>query len=162
LILGPVDPTTNDRPLLNGNLRDVILSSAADDSLIEAFPYTPKPYADLSITAEGMNEHKSLVVFCENEDDEEQNEIIAMIRNVATEYSPRGYKFFYATKPGGMVGFARKAIRMDNKIDTVIMAVIDIPDRGGYYLCDDLSDGVLTEDKIKQFLDNPGDRKQMV
>ena len=96
------------------------IDGADEETLVKEFPFEPKPYADLSLTAEGMNEHKSLVLFCENEDDDEQTELVEMIKSVAESMqSSSSIKFFYATRPGGMVGAARKAIKMENKMDTI-------------------------------------------
>jgi thiol-disulfide isomerase/thioredoxin len=153
LILGPVPEGGGDRPLINDNLRGIF--EAGDFS---EFPFHPKPYADLSLGADGINENRSLVIFCENEDDDEQQEIVELVKKVSEKMKDSGTKFFYATSPAGMVGAVRKVLRIENKMDGVIMALLDIPDNGVFYLSDETD---LTEEKILQFLDSPGERKQM-
>jgi len=152
LILGPVPEGGGDRPLINDNLRGII-----DGGDFSEFPFYPKPYADLSLGADGINEHRCLVVFCENEDDDEQRDIVEMVKKVA-EKKKEGMKFFYATSPAGVVPAVRKLLKMENKMDGVVMALLDIPDKGGYYLS---SETDLTENKIEQFISNPGQRQQM-
>mmetsp|Transcript_24994 Transcript_24994/g.44302 ORF Transcript_24994/g.44302 Transcript_24994/m.44302 type:complete len:431 (-) Transcript_24994:139-1431(-) len=161
LILGPVPNDGGDRPVINASLRGII---EGGNDLVSEFPFHPKPYADLAGgDADGINDHRSLVVFCENEDDEEQAEIVQMIQKISQEmvddnaYSS-DMKFFYATQPGGMVDAVRKVLKLENKRDTVVMVLLDIPDNGGYYLSDETD---LSEDKIRQFIKDPGVRQQL-
>jgi Thioredoxin-like len=153
LILGPVPEGGGDRPLINDNLRGVIESGDFSD-----FPFPPKPYQDLSTGADGINEYKSLVVFCENEDDDEQNEIVEMVKAVAEKLRDTDTRFFYATQPGGAVQAVRRVLKIQDKLDGVTMALLDIPDNGGYYMSDETD---LTTEKIEQFLASPGERKQL-
>ncbi|CAB9516550.1 Probable nucleoredoxin 1 [Seminavis robusta] len=153
LILGPVPEGGGDRPLINDNLRAVIESNDFSE-----FPFHPKPYQDLAVGADGINEHKSLVVFCENEDDDEQKELTDMVKTVAEKLKDTDMRFFYATSPGGLVGAIRKVIKIEKKLDGVIMALLDIPSGGGYHISDETD---LTVEKIEEFLTNPGERQQM-
>ena len=157
LMLGPVDEETGDRALINDNLRGVIDAGDFSD-----FPFRPKPYQDLAIGADGINEHRSLVVFCENEDDDEQAEIVQLVKAVAEKQQHNKKnsvsKFFYATQPGGVVAAVRKVLKLQNKLDGVIMALLDIPDNGGFYIS---SEADLTQENIEQFLEDPGERQQM-
>jgi nucleoredoxin len=156
LILGPVPEGGGDRPLINDNLREVIESGDFSE-----FPFQPKPYSDLSSGAEGINEIRSLVVFCENEDDDEQSDIIEAIKKVAgkrKDSSDDEIKFFYATDPAGISTSVRKVIKKENKYDSVIMTLLDIPDNGGFYISDKTD---ITEEAIEAFLSNPGQRQQM-
>jgi len=152
LILGPADENGN-RKLINDNLRGVIEAGELDD-----FPFHPKPYQDLAVSAEGINEHRSLVVFCENEDDDEQNELVDLVKTVAAKRKDSNIKFFYATQPGGVVAAVRKLLKIENRMDGVIMALLDIPDNGGFYVSAATD---LNQENILQFLDNPGERHQM-
>ena len=153
LILSPVPEGGGDRTLINDNLRGVIESGDFSD-----FPFLPKPYQDLSSGADGINEFKSLVVFCENEDDDEQNEIVEMVKAVAETHRDSDTRFFYATQPTGAVPAVRKVLKIQNKLDGVVMALLDIPDSGGYYMSDETE---LSKEKIEAFLANPGERKQL-
>jgi nucleoredoxin len=155
LILGPVPEGGGDRPLINDNLRGVIESGDFSE-----FPFPPKPYSDLSAGADGLNEFRSLVIFCENEDDDEQKDIIDAIKKVAEKRieADDDMKFFYATDSAGISTAVRGVIKKENKYDNVIMALLDIPDNGGYYLSDTTD---ITEEAIESFLANPGPRQQM-
>lgn len=157
LVLGPVDPEIGDRELINDNLRGVIDAGDFAD-----FPFRPKPYQDLAMGADGINEQRSLVVFCENEDDDEQAEIVQLVKAVAEKQQQNKKssvgKFFYATQPGGVVAAVRKVLKVENKLDGVIMALLDIPDNGGFYIS---SETDLTQENVEQFLEDPGERQQM-
>ena len=155
LILGPLDAATGERPLINDNLRAVIEAGDFDD-----FPFHPKPYQELAMGADGINENPSLIVFCENEDDEEQEAIVKVVQEVAKKRKDSNTKlFFYATQPGGPVGPIRKALKIDKKLDSVIFALVDIPDNGGFYVSEPKDD--ITVELIESFLDSPGERQQM-
>ena len=156
LILGPLDAATGERPLINDNLRGVIESGDFAD-----FPFHPKPYQELSTGADGINETPSIVVFCENEDDDEQEAIVKAVQQVA-EKRKTTHKFFYATQPGGPVGAVRKALGMENKLqDGPIVALVDIPDNGGFYVMPESKDDDITAEVIEKFLESPGERQQM-
>ena len=156
LILGPVPEGGGDRPLINDNLRGAVELGDLSD-----FPFEPKPYQDFSAGAEGINEYRSLVIFCENEDDDEQKDIIEAVKTVAVKSKASGdaeMKFFFATEPTGLATQVRRVIKMENKYDSVVMALLDIPDNGGYYVSDETE---ITADAIEAFLANPGQRQQL-
>ena len=159
LMLGPLDTATGERPLINPEMRAII--SSADDAgeWIQDFPFYPKPYQDLATgAADGINEHRSLIVFCENEDDADQSDIVKAVKTVAEARKDSGTKFFYATQPGGVATAVRRAVKLENKVDTTLV-LLDIPDNGGYYLSYPKDD--ITHDLLLQFLDNPGERQQL-
>ena len=80
LMLGPVtNAATGDRPVINDNVRPFIMAGEA----LSAFPYHPKPCQDLSMGVDGIHDHKSLIVFCEQQDDEEQASITEALMEVA-------------------------------------------------------------------------------
>lgn len=161
LILGPVNPQTGDRPLINDNIRGYFDM----DQHITEFPYLPKPYKDLAVDADGINTKKSLIIFCENEDDDEQHDMIELIKVVSEKWKKDNADdddemcFFYATQPGGAVDAIRKAIKIEKQLDGVIMALLDIPDNGGYYISTEKDD--LNQEKVEAFLKNPGERQQL-
>ena len=154
LILGPMDAATGERPLINDSLRAVIESGDFSE-----FPFYPKPYQELSTGADGINETPSLVVFCENEDDDEQEAIVKVVQELAGKRKDT-HKFFYATQPGGAVGPVRKALGMEKKLDGVIVALVDIPDNGGFYVMPETKDDITVE-MLESFLSSPGERQQM-
>lgn len=154
LILGPVPDGGGDRPLINDNIRGFI-----DADQLTEFPFLPKSYKDLAVDADGINDTKSLVIFCENEDDDEQAEMIELVKKVSDKNKGNGMSFFYATQPGGAVDAIRKALKIEKQLDGVIMALLDIPDNGGYYISNDSDD--LDETKVEAFIKNPGERQQL-
>jgi hypothetical protein len=150
LILGPLDEQ-GERPLINANLRGVIEAGDFSD-----FPFHPKNYQDLAVGADGIEEHRSLVIFCESEDDDEQQEIVEAIKKAAESKSD--HRFFYVTQPAGIATQIRKLLKIENKLDGVTMVLLDIPDNGGFYISDEDN---ITAETIEKFLADPGQRKQM-
>mmetsp|Transcript_27818 Transcript_27818/g.64574 ORF Transcript_27818/g.64574 Transcript_27818/m.64574 type:complete len:427 (+) Transcript_27818:92-1372(+) len=159
IMLSPVtDAATGDRTLINPNMRSVI-----DGGDFSEFPFHPKNYQDLSTGADGINEKKSIVMFCESEDDEEQADIINAIKEAARASKEKGedYMFFFVTQPGGIGGQVRNLLSL--KGNGVTLALLDIPDDGGFYLSTkfDGEKDTLTKEIILEFLANPGARQQM-
>jgi len=153
IMLGPVPEGGGDRPLINPSLRGVIETGDFSE-----FPFCPKPYSDLSKDSDGISEKRCLVVFCEGCDDDEQSEIIDLVKTISEKMKDRDMGFFYATSPGGMVNRVREALKIKDKMDNAVMALLDIPDNGGYYLSDVTN---LTESEIEKFIASPGERLQL-
>ena len=153
LILGHLEEN-GERPLINDSVRGFIEAGDLAD-----FPFHPKPYQDLAMGADGINENKCLIIFCENEDDDEQRDIVEVVKQVAEKHKDSGIKFFYATQPGGMVAAVRRALSIDKKMDAITMALLDIPDNGGFYLQTPKDD--ITAELVEKFIENPGERMQM-
>lgn len=154
LILGPASADGN-RELINDNLRSVV-----EGGDFSEFPFPPKNYSDLGLGPDGINEHKSLVVFCESEDDDEQAEIMDEIKQVATQESYKDtMKFFYSTQPSQVGKQIRSLTKIGESMEGITMILLDIPDNGGFYVSKETSN--VTKETIEQFLKNPGDRQQL-
>ena len=69
VMLGPV-ADSGDRPIINTNICRFI-----DNEEFSEFPFYPKNYGDVTDIAEVFNDVKSVIIFHENVDDEEQAEI---------------------------------------------------------------------------------------
>ena len=69
VMLGPV-ADSGDRPIINTNICRFI-----DNEEFSEFPFYPKNYGDVSDIAEDFNDVKSVIIFHENGDDEEQAKI---------------------------------------------------------------------------------------
>lgn len=153
IMLGPVPAGGGDRPLINTSLRGVI-----ETGNFSEFPFYPKPYSELSTNSDGINTKRCLVVFCEGCDDDEQAEVVELVKTVSEKMKDQNMGFFYATGPGGIVNQVRKALKMEKNTNDVAMVLLDIPDNGGYYLnaATDLSESV-----IKAFIASPGKRRQL-
>mmetsp|Transcript_11212 Transcript_11212/g.22157 ORF Transcript_11212/g.22157 Transcript_11212/m.22157 type:complete len:184 (-) Transcript_11212:40-591(-) len=153
IMLGPVPAGGGDRPLINTSLRGVI-----ETGNFSEFPFYPKPYSEIYTNSDGINTKRYLVVFCEGCDDDEQAEVVELVKTVSEKMKDQNMGFFYATGPGGIVNQVRKALRMEKNTNDVAMVLLDIPDSGGYYLntATDLSESV-----IKAFIASPGKRRQL-
>eukprot|EP01083_Nonionella_stella_P252159 869160_1 len=78
VMLGPADDNGN-RPLINNNIRGYIESGDFSD-----FPFHKKNYGAVD-SADNINDVKSLIIFHENGDDEEQSEIKTLVKNIAAQ-----------------------------------------------------------------------------
>ncbi|GMI52462.1 hypothetical protein TeGR_g14590 [Tetraparma gracilis] len=158
VVLGP-KAADGTRPVINGSAR-----GEADMDNLAAFPWHPKPFADLAKTVEcngsDINESPAIIVFAESADDDEQKEIVAAVKAVAEkEKEKKGENlFFFATQAGGVVDRVRQLTGIEGKKDEVIMIKLDIPDNGGYYVSD-VKD--ITEASITAFMNSPGERVQL-
>merc|ERR1711915_772565 len=103
--------------------------------------------------ADGINDTKSLVVLCENEDDEQQA-IIEAVKKAAEQH--KDHKFFWSTQLEGIGQQIRRLLKLENKLDTVSVVLLDLP---GYYICEDTDE--VTVESILKFVENPGDRQHM-
>jgi nucleoredoxin len=156
VVLGP--KVNGTREVINGSAR----GSASMDNVAD-FPWYPKPYGDLSETVEcngsDINESPAIVVLCESADDDEQKEIIAAVKAVASKQDKDSEMlFFYGAKSGGFVDRVRQLCGVDGKKDEVTMIKLDIPDNGGYYISDSKD---ITLDSIEEFMASPGNRVQL-
>uniref|UniRef100_A0A7S3P094 Thioredoxin domain-containing protein n=1 Tax=Amphora coffeiformis TaxID=265554 RepID=A0A7S3P094_9STRA len=162
LTLGPVVGDQGDRPVINDKVRSFIMAGEA----LTDFPYHPKSCQDLTMGVDGIHEHKSLIVFCEQQDDEEQATITSIVTEVAQAFRQAGHdtQFFTATAVGGIGSAIRQNVGLPAQPTdaNMILVMVDIPDNGGYYVktfSDDADD--LTAEVVRAFLDNPGPRQKM-
>ncbi|GMH94617.1 hypothetical protein TrST_g5774 [Triparma strigata] len=146
------------REVISGNAR----GNATMDQIAD-FPWYPKPYAELSQTAEcngsDINDSLAIVVLCEAEDDEEQGNIKDAIKAVA-EKQPKetDMLFFYGTSDSGVVPRVRQLCGLTDKKGETVMIKLDIPDNGGYYVSKETD---ITVESIEAFMTDSGERQQL-
>ncbi|GFH51559.1 hypothetical protein CTEN210_08035 [Chaetoceros tenuissimus] len=156
IILGP--EVNGERELINDNVRSFIETEAFSE-----FPFYKKNYGDIE-SAEDLNATKAVILFHENGDDDEQNEIKDVAKEVAEKLKEKdgedALHVYYVLSPGSFGTQIRKLADMPTVQDAedAAMMIIDIPDEGGYYKSDETD---LTVENVLSFIENPGDRKQM-
>jgi len=151
IMLSPVtDKETGERTLINDNVRSYIMSDE-----LEEFPFYPKNYGSVS-SADDLNEKKCVIAFYEQGDDEEQEELINIMKEAASNNQDVNY--YWSMSPGGLGEKIRKITNMTEMKEEPEMMILDIPDEGGYYTSTETS---LSVETIQEFVNNPGDRKQL-
>jgi len=157
VMIGPVDNDGN-RPLINGNIRSYIESESYED-----FPFPKKNFGDVE-SADELNEVKSLVIFHENGDDEEQNSVKEVIKSVAEKIKDKkegeGINLHWSFSHNGIGPRIREVTKLPtaDKSEDATMIILDIPDNGGFYKSK-FTD--ITVENVMDFLGSPGERIQL-
>lgn len=155
MIFGPRPADGGDRPLINGSLRNAI----ENGDYLSEFPYKPKQYGgDLNKASDNINNVRCLIVFHESGDDEEQEAIQQALQAVPEHCENKKTRLFWANSPTGLSKSVREAIKLDPVKNDPVMVLLDIPDQGGYYVCDQTD---ISLDSILAFMSNPGERRQI-
>lgn len=151
VMLGPVD-ASGDRPVINNNCRSFI-----EREDFAEFPFEEKPYGDLG--SGDLNESKCILIFHENGDDDEQKEIKTMVKEVSEKIGD-DIKIYWSFDHDGLGKRVRSALNMPEPSQSLdaAMAILDIPDNGGYYKTD-VTD--ITVENIVKFIESPGERLQL-
>lgn len=162
VMLGPVDAESGDRPLINDNVRGHMESEDFDE-----FPFTKRNYGDVG-GADELNETKSLIIFHENGDDEEQNRVKEVIKAVAARFGNKeeeegegeAVNFHWAFTTNGVAPMIREATKLPSadKSEDPAMILLDIPDSGAYYKSDATD---ITVETVTAFVETPGERLQL-
>jgi len=156
IMLGPVsDEQTMDRPLINSNIRGAIEAGDFSD-----FPFPERNYGDLEGSG-NLNECKCIIVFHEGGDDDEQEDIKNILKEVGKKKEDEeNVQFLWAFSTGGLAPRVRSALGMPEHPteDHPVMVLLDIPDNGGYYKSD-VTD--ITIETVTKFLESPGKRQQL-
>lgn len=128
------------------------------------FRFHKKNYGDVDDNADGLNETKSFIVFHENGDDEEQEQIKEVVKNVACNFKDKkddeALNVYWVLSPSGLSSRMREltALPSAEKSEDPAMILLDIPDEGGYYKSD-VTD--ITINNVIEFIKSPGDRLQL-
>merc|ERR1712228_83967 len=153
VMLGPVDEKDGNRPLINDNVRGYMESEEYDE-----FPFFKKNYGDVGGASE-LNEIKSLIVFHENGDDEEQNRVKEVVKAVAAKFEEKKevVNFHWAFNNDGIAPRIRELTKLPtaDKSEDPAMIMLDLPDNGGYYKSDDTD---ITVETVMAFVETPGER----
>jgi hypothetical protein len=156
-MLGP-QGEDGERPLINSNVRGYIESES-----FEEFPFHKKNYGDIN-SAEDVDEVKSLIIFHENGDDEEQDLVKKVAKQVAAKFEDKegedAYNVNWALSDTGIAPRVRSLAKLPSAAESedAVMILLDIPDNGGYYKSD-ITD--LTFENAIKFLESPGERFQL-
>lgn len=150
IMLSPVSKETGKRKLINDNVRSFIMNDE-----LEEFPFYPKNYGSVD-SADDLNEKKCVVAFYEQGDDEEQEELIKIMKEAASNNQEVNY--YWSMSPQGLGEKIRKIVGMTEMKEEPEMIILDIPDEGGYYISTETN---VTVETIQNFLNNPGERKQL-
>jgi len=152
--------------MVNGNDGSVINDSARGrvgaDPEGKEFPWHPKPVNELSEGADGINDTPSLIVLMEECDAAEQARVEEALTAVAEaeaaakkasgESDGDSTIFFTGKAAGGVVPQIRKLCGLGAcEKGACTMALLDIPDEGGYYVCE--AGTKITQESVRGFLD---------
>ena len=155
VMLGPADESGN-RPLINSNIRGFIEAEAFDE-----FPFEKKNFGNVSSGAEDINDVKTVIVFHENGDDDEQKEVKEIVKQVATEIkedeSKETINVLWALESGGMASKIRTFVGLREMSEEALMVMLDFPN-GAYYKTEKVE---ITAETLKEFIKNPGERVQV-
>jgi len=149
IIVGPVGDD-GDRPLINENVRSFI-----EEETFDEFPFKEKPYG--SIDSMDLNGQKSLVIFHENGDDDEQGEVKKVAKDVAAKVGD-DINICWSLDGGGLGARIREVVGMSNTSEEAAMVILNIPDNGGYYKTE-VTD--ITVETVMNFIESPGERLQL-
>ena len=155
IMLGPVtDDETGKRELINGSLNGVITNGDFSE-----FPFYPKTYGTVD-ELEDPNQNKVLISFHEGGDDEEQQGVKEVVKEVAGKLgkSNEGMQFLWALSTKGMSTRVREFVKVKEVTSDPLMLLLDLPDSGEYYKCDSKD---ITVENVVKFIENPGDRQQI-
>lgn len=158
LMLGPEDADSGERPIINSDIRGFI-----DNGDFSEFPFHKKNYGSIDCDHE-LNDVKSLIIFHENGDDEEQGEVKGLVKKVAGEIKKEGddsgTNVHWSFSPDGIGSKIRSITNLPSveKADGPSMIILDIPDNGAYYKSD-ITD--MSFENVMNFLKSPGERFQL-
>jgi len=146
-----------DLSIITTNGRGAIMGDLAE------FPFHPKPVGDLAAGPDGLNETLSVVVLAEGADAKAQEAAIAAMEPLAKEYKELAKAsgedveilFFIAKNSEGPVGQIRKLCSVPEATASPRLILLDIPDKGGFYL----PDAPLTTDGLRGMLQDYKDKK---
>ena len=153
-------------PVKEGGGRDVINGDAGGDSAdIAAFPWNPKKWGNLSKThkcaGSDIGEDSALVVFCENEDDDEQKEIQNVIEKMANERKEVDgdeVLYFIATENSGVAKRIRELIKMEKIGDKPLVVRLDIHNGESFVICEN-ENMELTGENLQEWFDKKEGKK---
>lgn len=158
VMVGPVNAAEGgDRPVINTNVRPIIERG----TYLTEFPFEPKLYGDLNCVQDNINAIRAIVVFHECGDDEEHRDVHRMVEAASIHQSTSrtcATRFYWATESTILTRTVREALGLGTRHDPC-MVLLDFPDGGSYYVSD--TDKEITVDSLLEFLESPGQRKQM-
>ena len=152
VMLGPMDASTGDRPIINENFHGVF-----EEDYVSDFPYHPRRYGDLSTTKDNINKFKCLIVFHELADDDEQEEIQIYIKDACDKCPNKFVHFYWGNSPGGLTTVVKDILKIGPAKEDPVMVLLDVPEQG-YYVCDHSN---ISTESILAFLVDPGQKRML-
>jgi len=109
---------------------------------------------------EDPNQNKVLIAFHEGGNDEEQQGVKEVVKEVAGKLgkSNEGMQFLWALSTKGTSARVREFVNVKEVTSDPLMLLLDLPDSGAYYKCDSKD---ITVENVMKFIENPGDRQQI-
>ena len=140
-----VDASTGET--INGNARGKI----STDPMGSEFPWHPKALNELD-SPDGINDEPALCVMLEGCDEATISAAKTVLEPIAeaAKVAKDPMLFFYAAKTGSVASRIRELTGLGKSGATPQIALLDIPDEGGYYVS---SATEVTEVTVKAFLD---------
>ena len=127
----------------------------------EGFPWVAEALKDLNQEPDDINERPCLVTFMDKDccSSEKREKVIQMLQPLAKEYRQM-VSFFYVKEAGEVSSQIRAMIGQE---DCPLLAIVDIPDNGGYYLSEskEISEAAVRA-LVDGFANKQIERKQMV
>jgi nucleoredoxin len=156
VVLGPVDASTQDRPVINANARACI----EKPDFMDAFPYTPSRCGNFNHLDENINDLKAIVVFYESGDDHEQSRLRETLKAASEQCHLTTLRLYWATESTQMTRTFREALRLGESMlqEDPCMVLLDVPDGGTFYV---RRTSEVSIDAIVEFVSSPGERQQL-
>jgi len=153
VILSPMDEN-GERTIINKGVRAVIESGDFSD-----FPFHKKNYGALEHNIQDVSSKKSLIVFHEGGDDEEQAKTQKLLEDIAGQLKETQPEmlFLWSLNRQGVGPNIKKALKLPAMSEDACMAILDVEDDGAYYKIE----AEVTPDNILKFIECPGDRHQL-
>lgn len=157
VMLGPMDEN-GERPLVNDNCRGFMES----DEHLKDFPFHKKNYGDVENCAAELNATRSVILFYENADDDEQEDAVKIAKEVAAKFGDKegdeAVNVFWALSPAGIVSRIRQLCKLPENAEEPSMIILNIPDEGAYYKSKTTD---ITSESVMAFIESPGERLQL-
>jgi len=156
LMLGPVNYSTGERPLINPNVSTKVAA-------IADFPFPIKHYGSIEqADTNSFNDQKCLLLLHENRTEEEQEWTKQIAMKVSQDVED--IQIYWSFEKDGMIGTkVRSVLDLSDASTEPTMVLLDLPDRGRYYCkkCvyndnDENSNTIITVESIMNFLRAPG------
>ena len=125
---------------------------------VEGFPWLPSTVKDLNQEPDDINAKPCLVVFMEKCEEAEKDAKIEVLNEIADQIKDV-VSIFYVRESGDVSNQIRGLIQNET---SPLLAIIDIPDNGGFYLsesADATSDNIIA--LVQGFANKTVERKQM-
>jgi len=127
------------------------------------FPWHPKPVNDMAEGADGLNEESCVCLMMEGCKKDAQDALHGAITGLAEAAKAGGAEeLYFAAKASGQIADqVRKLTKLGDASDKPQLVILDIPDQGGYYVCDEAVDAESIAAFVTKFKAGGLERKQL-